>query len=148
MRWAARSLAPSGRALGAGDAARAQSLGLAAFVIGAGASLGFALLIWLLGPTAYRALGGAGESLEAATLYSNIAALAVVGIWTTNTMASVARGSGAMAAPAFFLLGAGLVQIAFGGGLAFGFGSLPCARLRRISSIRTWCITRAESDRK
>ncbi len=113
------------RALGAGDNQRARALAFSAFVIGAGAGLGFACLIWLLGPTAYRALGGEGASLEAATLYSNVIALAAVFIWITNTMASIARGFGAMKTPAFVLLGAGLVQIGIGGALAFGLGPLP-----------------------
>lgn len=113
------------RALGAGDDQGARVLALAAFAIGGVAGVGFACLIWLLGPGAYRALGGEGASLEAAILYSNLIALAVAFIWATNTMASIARGFGAMQFPAFVLLAAGLVQIGLGGGLAFGFGPLP-----------------------
>lgn len=113
------------RALGAGDDQRAQALAFSALVIGGIAGLAFACLIWLLGPSAYRALGGEGASLDAAILYSNVIALGVVFIWITNTMASIARGFGAMQTPAFVLLATGLVQIALGGGLAFGLGPLP-----------------------
>lgn len=113
------------RALGAGDQQRAQALAFSALVIGALAGLGFACLIWLFGPWAYRMMGGTGASLDAAVLYSNFAALAVIFIWATNTMASIARGFGAMQVPAYVLLAAGLVQIGLGGGLAFGLGPLP-----------------------
>jgi len=113
------------RAIGSGDNQRARELAFSAFVIGGAAGVFFACLIWIVGPSAYRLLGGAGESLEAAIVFSNVIALAVVFIWLTNTMASIARGFGAMSTPAYVLLGAGLVQIGLGGGLAFGFGPLP-----------------------
>ena len=113
------------RALGAGDHSSAESLALAALIIGAVAGLGFAVLIWMFGPSAYRALGGEGESLSTAIFYSNAAAFAIVGVWLANTLASVSRGAGAMAAPAIVLLFSGLAQIAVGGALTFGLGPLP-----------------------
>jgi putative MATE family efflux protein len=113
------------RALGASDIARAQAIAFNAALIGACAGILFALLLWLAGPLVYRALGGSGAALEQAILYSNVIALAIVGIWLANTFASIARGTGVMAAPAFILLGAGIVQIGVGGALAFGFGPLP-----------------------
>jgi putative MATE family efflux protein len=113
------------RALGAGDPERAKALAFNAIVIGLCAGLGFASLVWLLGPLAYRALGASADALANAIIYSNIAALGILGLWLTNTLASIARGGGTMTAPAIILLGAGVLQISVGGALAFGFGPLP-----------------------
>lgn len=113
------------RALGAGDVRRAEDLALAALVIGAVAGLGFAVLIWFLGPGIFRMLGGRGDALQIAVFYSSAAAFAIVSVWLANTMASVSRGAGGMTAPAVVLLGCGFVQIALGGALTFGLGGLP-----------------------
>lgn len=113
------------RALGANDVAKAQAIAFNAALIGVTAGALFAALLWFLGPTIFRALGGRDAALEQAVLYSHVTALAVVGIWLANTFASIARGTGLMAPPAFVLLAAGVVQIGVGGALAFGFGPLP-----------------------
>ncbi len=113
------------RALGADDVKRAEALALCAVTIGLIGGLGFALVIWLLGPAIYGLLGGGGAALHEAIAYSNIAALGVLAIWLTNTMASVARGSGNMVAPAAVVLGAGLLQISIGGALGLGLGPFP-----------------------
>jgi len=121
------------RSLGAGDVRRAENLALSALVVGVSAGVTFALAIWSFGPVAYRALGGTGASLESAVRYSNIVAIAVVGIWTTNTLASIARGCGAMTMPAMVLLVAGLLQIGLGGALAFGLGPAPRLGLEGVA---------------
>jgi len=113
------------RALGAGDVKRAQSLALSAVTIGLAAGVGFALLVRFLGPMIYQRLGGADAALHEAVAYSNVAALGILAIWLTNTMASVARGSGAMAAPAVVVLIAGVLQIVIGGALGLGLMGLP-----------------------
>ncbi|WP_135211688.1 MATE family efflux transporter [Vitreimonas flagellata] len=113
------------RALGAGDNERAQAIAFNAALIGVAAGIVFAALLWAFGPIIYRALGGRGAALDQAILYSNITALAIIGIWLANTFASIARGTGLMAPPAFILLAGGLVQISVGGALAFGLGPLP-----------------------
>lgn len=113
------------RALGAGDAGRAQSLALCAVVIGLVGGAGFALFFSLMGPTIYRVLGGEGASLREAIAYSGVASLGVFAIWMTNSMASVARGTGNMAAPALVVLLAGALQITVGGALGLGLGPLP-----------------------
>lgn len=113
------------RALGAGDMARAQSLALCAVVIGLVGGAGFALFFSLLGPTIYRVLGGHDAPLREAIAYSSIASLGVFAIWVTNCMASVARGTGNMAAPALVVLLAGALQITVGGALGLGLGPFP-----------------------
>ncbi|MGE0045366.1 MAG: MATE family efflux transporter [Hyphomonadaceae bacterium] len=113
------------RALGAGDTPRAEALALCAALIGLIAGSAFALIVWVAGPSIFYLLGGRGEALTQAIAYSNVAAIGILAIWLTNTMASVARGTGNMAAPAALTLAAGLMQITIGGALGLGFGPLP-----------------------
>jgi putative MATE family efflux protein len=113
------------RALGAGDTVRAQALASCALLVGLALGLVLTLAVHFLGPTAYQRLGGSGRVLEEAITYSNVAAVAIVAIWATNMLASIARGSGNMAVPAGTLLVAGLVQVAFGGVLGLGLGPFP-----------------------
>lgn len=113
------------RALGAGDRARAEGLALASAVIGLVAGLGFAVIIWIAGPSIFALLGGKGEALEAAVTYAHVAALGILAIWLTNCLASVSRGSGDMTGPALIVLLAGLLQITVGGALGLGVGPFP-----------------------
>lgn len=113
------------RALGAGDIERAQSLALCALVIGVVLGLVLTLAVLFAGPGLYVLLGGSGAVLREAVAFSNVAALAIIFIWTTNMLASVARGAGSMAVPAWTLLLAGLAQVAIGGTLGLGLGPAP-----------------------
>jgi putative MATE family efflux protein len=113
------------RALGAGDIERAQSLALCALAIGLMLGLSLTLAVRLGGPTAYALLGGSGAVLGEAIAFSDVAALAIVAIWLANMLASIARGSGNMAVPAWTLLTAGLVQVGIGGTLGLGLGPAP-----------------------
>lgn len=113
------------RALGAGDTERAQALALAALLIGLVLGLTLTLAVRFAGPFAYALLGGEGAVLREAIAFSNVAALAIVAIWAANMLASIARGSGNMAIPAWTLLTAGLVQVAVGGTLGLGLGPAP-----------------------
>ncbi len=113
------------RALGAGNAAHAQALALCAVVIGLSLGLVFTVAVLAFGPSVYAALGGTGALLEEAIVYSNVAALAIVAIWLTNMLASVARGAGSMAVPAYTQMAAGGVQVIVGGALGLGIGPIP-----------------------
>lgn len=113
------------RALGGGNMEHAQALALTSLAIGLALGLLLTLAVLLLGPFAYARLGGTGGVLREAIIYSNVAALAIVAIWVTNMLASVARGSGNMAVPAWTQLAAGVVQVAVGGGFGLGVGPLP-----------------------
>jgi putative MATE family efflux protein len=113
------------RALGGGDRERAQALALCAVTIGLTLGLVFTLAILVGGPVIYRNLGGSGRVLDEAIAFSSVAAFAIIPIWATNMLASVARGSGNMALPAWTLLVAGVVQVAVGGTLGLGLGPAP-----------------------
>lgn len=113
------------RSLGAGDEARASTLALHALVIGCGAGLASMLLLLAFGPFIYATLGGRGEPLAQAVLYSNTVFTGAMGIWLTNTLASIVRGGGNMRVPSVTLLLAALAQVVLGGGLSLGIGPFP-----------------------
>ncbi len=113
------------RALGGGNIEHARALALASLAIGLALGLLLTLAVLFLGPFAYALLGGTGSVLREAIIYSNVAALAIIAIWVTNMLASVARGSGNMAIPAWTQLAAGVVQVVVGGGFGLGLGPLP-----------------------
>lgn len=113
------------RALGADNPERAQALALCSLVIALALGVLFTVGVLAGGPTVYRALGGHGAVLDEALAYSNVAAWAIAGIWLTNILSSIARGSGNMAVPATTLLAAGFAQVAIGGVLGLGFGPFP-----------------------
>ncbi len=113
------------RALGRGDRDHALALALCSLAIGLALGLCFTLAVLALGPSAYRGLGGAGQVLDEAVAYSEVAALAIAGIWLTNMLASIARGAGNMVVPACIQLAAGVVQVVIGGAFGLGLGPFP-----------------------
>lgn len=113
------------RALGAGNAARAQALALHAVVIALAASLIFTLVFIPFGRAIYRLLGGGDGALREALAYSNVVFLGAAAIWLANTLASVIRGSGNMRVPSVTLFGVAVLQVVLGGGLGLGLGPFP-----------------------
>ena len=113
------------RALGAGDAARANALAVHALWIGLAAGVVYMGAMLAVGEALYALLGGQGEALAQAMAYSNVAFLGSVFIWLVNTLASVIRGSGNMAVPSMTLLVVALLQVALGGALGLGWGPFP-----------------------
>jgi len=113
------------RALGAGDAARAQALAFHAAVIGALAGLVFLALFLLLGPFLYRLLGGRDGALDQALAYSHVFFLGAPGIWLMNTAMSVLRGTGNMKMPSAVMLAVAFSQVVIGGCLGLGLGPFP-----------------------
>lgn len=113
------------RALGAGDHVRARQLAGHAVVIGIVAGLLVTLVMLLAGRVIYSGLGGSGDALRQALIYSNIVFIGAVPVWLTNTFASILRGTGNMRAPSLALLGAALAQAVLAGVLALGLGPIP-----------------------
>lgn len=113
------------RALGAGDHERAQALALSSLIIAVVFGAVFTAAVLAFGPAVYRILGGSGPLLTESLAFSNMAAWAILGIWLTNTLASIARGSGNMSLPAVTLLTAGFGQVIIGGVLGLGLGPAP-----------------------
>src|SRR5262249_3715117 len=63
--------------------------------------------------------------LAEATAYADVYALAVLGVWMTNILASVARGAGEMGTASLTIFLASLAQIVVGGVLGLGLAGFP-----------------------
>jgi putative MATE family efflux protein len=113
------------RAMGAGDEPRAQALALHAVIIGTLGAVVFSLLFLALGAPIYQLLGGRDAVLDQALTYSNVLFTGIIGIWLTNTLASVIRGTGNMRVPSIALLAVALSQITISGTLGLGLGPFP-----------------------
>jgi putative MATE family efflux protein len=113
------------RALGAGDLARARSLAVHAIVIGLSGGLVMSVLIFVFGPVLFSALGGRDAALAEGLAYARVYSLAVCGVWLTNTLASIVRGTGNMRIPSITIFLASGAQIVIGGLLGLGLGPIP-----------------------
>ena len=113
------------RATGAGQPERVRALAVHALCIGVVLGLAFALLLWTVGPIAWRLLGGSGEVLQQARLYGAWVFCAVPAMWLFNTLISLVRGSGDMRVPSAAILAVSLVQIALGSVLGLGLLGAP-----------------------
>ncbi len=113
------------RALGAGDRERATALARHAVVIGGVVGVVYSAVFLLGGTTFYGWLGGRGEVLAEASLYSAVLFSGALLVWLSNTLASVLRGTGNMRVPSITIVLSALLQIALGGLLGLGAGPVP-----------------------
>lgn len=113
------------RAIGAGDAHKAQALALHALVIALLFGLTCTLAGLFGGAALYRALGATPAVQQAALAYSNAIFCGAVFLWLANAMASVLRGSGNMALPAAVLCAGVLLLLLASPVLIFGWGPVP-----------------------
>jgi MATE family, multidrug efflux pump len=113
------------RALGAGRRAEAEALAAHAVLIALAMGGLFTAGLLLGGPSLYRAMGGAGASLETALTYSRIIFGGAVIYWLLNTLASIVRGTGTMALPAAVTTGSALVYLGLAPALVMGWGPFP-----------------------
>jgi putative MATE family efflux protein len=122
------------RAMGAGDVARASTLAGHALVIGLCGGLLFTVVLLMFGPTFFSLLGGEGRVLEQAVAYSSVLFSGAVGVWLTNTFASILRGTGNMKLPSATLLATAALQIVIGGTLGLGLFGVPQFGMRGVAS--------------
>ena len=122
------------RAMGAGDIERASTLAGHALVIGLCGGLCSHIVMLTLGPTFFAALGGQGRVLEEATAYATVLFSGAVGVWLTNTFASILRGTGNMKLPSATLLVTAALQIVIGGTLGLGLFGVPQFGMRGVAS--------------
>ena len=133
------------RALGAGDEARARSLAVHAAIIGLGAGLVLAVLVFVFASNMFASLGGRGASLDQDVSYARVFAFAIVGVWLTNTLASVVRGTGNMKVPSITVFLAAVAQIVVGGTLGLGLGPFPRFGMAGVAFGQVACFTGAAS---
>jgi Na+-driven multidrug efflux pump len=114
-----------GRALGAGEHARATSLaGVAVAIALIGAGLTTALLL-IAGPHLYAAMGLTGRPLEMATVYGGVLFGGAGFVWLMNLLANVSRGAGNMMVPAFAIAIGEAFHLALSPALILGWGPFP-----------------------
>ncbi len=122
------------RAMGAGNPDRANAIVLHAAIIALGMSAVFVLVVAVAAPWLFAVLGGGGEVLDGAVAYARIAFGGAAAMWLANTFASVLRGTGNMAVPAWILVSTSTLQIALSGALTLGWGPFPALGLRGTAS--------------
>jgi putative MATE family efflux protein len=130
------------RALGAGDERRARAIATHAIGLGLAGGLMMSCLFLLAGPSIYKLLGGTGEVLQKAIVYSKVFFFGAVFIWLFNTLASISRGTGNMGLPSATIVGLGTLQIVLGGILCLGVGpfqgiGLPGVAMGQILAFAT-----------
>jgi putative MATE family efflux protein len=113
------------RALGGARRADADALALHALVIALGFGAAFTLgglsgARWM-----YAAMGGRGEALAAALVYSNGVFAGAGLVWLFNSLAAVIRGTGNMALPAVVTWAGVVILVPLSPALIFGWGPLP-----------------------
>jgi putative MATE family efflux protein len=113
------------RALGGRRKADADALAVHAMVLALGFSLLFAVGLLTLGAPLYRQMGGSGASLVAALTYSNWIFSGALLVWLFNSLASLVRGTGNMALPAWVTCAGLLLLVPLSPLLIFGWGPVP-----------------------
>ncbi len=133
------------RALGSGRRDDADALVLHAIVVNFAIGASFAALVMGFGPSLYRALGGEGESLAAALVYSNIVFAGTPLVWLMNALASVIRGTGNMLVPALAVSAGVVLLVPLSPCLIFGLGPFPTLGIAGagIAVISTTALTAA-----
>ena len=113
------------RALGGGRRDDAHALVLHAVLIALAFSVLFTLVMLLGGRWIYSLMGGRGEALEAALLYSNWVFAGAALIWFFNALSALIRGTGNMTMQAVVMLGGAVVMVPLSALLIFGWGPIP-----------------------
>ncbi|OUL86220.1 hypothetical protein CA603_22755 [Paraburkholderia hospita] len=113
------------RARGAGRYGEAESIAWHAVVIAIIAGGLFSIVTIAAGPTIYRYLGGVGQSLHQAILYSNILFAGAIPYWMLALLQSALRGSGNVKTPALMILGSVVAGLILSPALISGKFGLP-----------------------
>ncbi len=113
------------RALGQGDAGKAEALLWHALMIAASGALLFLLVYLVCGKMFLVFLGGQGEVLQGALIYTTILFSGGILLWLAGAMNAVFRGMGNMRFPAFLMIGSALIQVPLSAGLILGRFGLP-----------------------
>ena len=111
------------RSIGAGRRDEATAVVAHAVVLAIVLGALFSVITILCGPALYRALGGTGESLQAATTYSAYVFAGAIPIWIVNLLCSALRGAGNVKVPALVTLMGAVVLVPLSPLLIFGIGA-------------------------
>jgi putative MATE family efflux protein len=113
------------RALGAARSDDANALAWQSVWIALSLGLLTTIAMLAAGPSLYAAMGGQGEALAAALIYSHVVFAGAIPLWLYNSLAAVIRGTGNMLVPALVTAIGAAVLIPLSPVLIFGFGPVP-----------------------
>ncbi len=113
------------RALGARRRDAAQSLVFHGVAVSLTLGVVYMAAMLLGGRWLYARMGGVGEALDAALVYSNWVFAGALLVWLFNALASVIRGAGNMAVPAIVTMAGTVLLIPLSPLLIFGWGPVP-----------------------
>ena len=85
----------------------------------------FVLALGMFARHIFSLLGGTGEALDGAVLYSGIAFGGSVSIFVLWILAAILRGTGDTATPARVIIIGSAIQIGLSGALTLGWGPFP-----------------------
>ncbi|WP_212304093.1 MATE family efflux transporter [Agrobacterium tumefaciens] len=113
------------RALGANRHADADGLVWHSIVLATVFGAIFSVAAIFLGPVLYRSMGGTGETLSAALLYSGIVFAGSIPIWITALLSAALRGAGNVNVPALVIIAGAFLLLVLSPPLIFGWGPIP-----------------------
>lgn len=113
------------RAIGGGRKDDANAIVFYAVMLAFAFGLVFTAGALIFGPWLYRAMGGEGEALDAASHYSAWLFAGAIPVWLVNLLASALRGAGNVKVPAMVTLSGALILIPTSPILIFGLGPIP-----------------------
>lgn len=113
------------RALGASRHADADGLVWHSIVLGTAFGAIFSVAAILFGPLLYRSMGGTGETLRAALIYSGIVFAGSIPIWITALLSAALRGAGNVNVPALVIISGAFLLLVLSPPLIFGWGPFP-----------------------
>jgi putative MATE family efflux protein len=113
------------RSLGGGRQDEANGLVWHAVAIAAALGSLTTASVLAFGPALFRAMGGTGGSLDAATTYSAAVFSGALLVWLFNALAAVIRGTGNMSLPATVTCGGAVALVPLSPALIFGWGPIP-----------------------
>ena len=113
------------RAMGAGRTSDARALVLHALVVAVVFGGAFSLAAWLGGRALFGAMGGTGDTLENALVYSNVLFASAIPAWIANLLAAALRGAGNVRVPALVTAAGAFATLALSPLFIFGLGMVP-----------------------
>ena len=126
------------RALGAGDAERAESTAWHALLVALALALAYMLLLGLFARPLFALLGGEGAALEGAVAYARVIFGGAAATWFLFVVSAIHRGTGDTATPARAIATASLLQVFLSGALTLGWFGLPGLGL--VGAATAWVL--------
>ena len=127
------------RALGSGSIEKAEAAAWHAMIIAGLMSLIFVLALGIFARQIFSLLGGTGETLNGAVLYSGIAFGGSASIFVLWILAAILRGTGDTATPARVIIIGSVVQIFLSGALTLGWGPFPIIGIAGPATSMVFC---------